>query len=134
MERAGRTIGKLSRASQVMTNEDLARAAWPQAVGRKIASYTAATALVRKCLVVEVQDMVWQRQLNTLRAQIVKNLTAVLGPGLVDDLEFRPMTPKRMPQRAESPRRDAVAADEADAIADPQLRRVYKISRKKASA
>ena len=134
MERAGRTIGKLSRASQVMTNEDLARAAWPQAVGRKIASYTAATALVRKCLVVEVQDMVWQRQLNTLRAQIVKNLTAVLGPGLVDDLEFRPMTPKRMPQRAESPRRDAVAADEADSIADPQLRRVYKISRKKASA
>ena len=134
MERAGRTIGKLSRASQVMTNEDLARAAWPQAVGKKIAAYTAATALVRKCLVVEVQDMVWQRNLNTLRAQILKNLTAVLGPGIVEDLELRPMTPKRMPQRAESPRREAMPADEADAIADPQLRRVYKISRKKASA
>lgn len=134
MERADRTIGKLSRARQVMTNEDIARAAWPQAVGKRIASYTAATALVRSCLVVEVQDMVWQRQLNTLRGQILKNLTAILGPGLVDDIELRPMTPRRMPQRADSPRREAISTDEADAIADPHLRRVYKISRKKASA
>ena len=134
MERAGRLIGKLSRASQVMTNEELARAAWPQAVGKKIASHTEATALVRKTLVVEVQDMVWQRQLYTLRDQILENLSALVGSGLIDDLALRPMTPKRMPQRADTPRREEVPADEADGIADPQMRRVYKLSRKKASA
>jgi hypothetical protein len=134
MERAGRTIGKLSRARQVMTGEDLARTAWPQAVGKKIAAYTSAVALVRKCLVVEVEDMVWQRQLNTLRGQIIKNLVDILGPGLVEDLALRPMRPRRMPQRAESPRRETFPVDEADAIRDPQLRRVYKISRKKATA
>lgn len=134
MERAGTLIGKLNRARQMMTNEELACASWPQAVGKKIAQYTAPVALVRKCLVIEVQDMVWQRQLNTLRKQIVDNLVRITGPGVVDDLEFRPMTPKRMPQRAEVPHRMPVATDEADAIADPLLRRVYRISRKKATA
>jgi hypothetical protein len=95
-----------------------------------------ATALVRKTLVIEVQDMVWQKQLFTLRQQILKNLVDLAGPGIVETLEFRPMTPKRMPQRAETARSTAGSTlfDEADAIADPHLRRVYKISRKKASA
>jgi hypothetical protein len=134
MERAGRLIGKLNRDRQVMTNEQLAQAAWPQAVGKKIAAYTIAAKLVRKCLVVEVQDMIWQRQLNTLRGQILTNLRKVVGPDLIDDLELRPMTPRRLPQRAEAPRRDSAVFDEADAIVDPQLRRVYKSSRQKATA
>ena len=133
MESAGRLIGKLNRASQVMTDEELVRAAWPLAVGKTIVRYTAVAGLVRKCIVVEVEDMVWQRQLNTLRLQIVKNLTDVVGPGIVEDLALRPMTPKRMPQRAEIARRPE-SLDEADAIADPSLRRAYKLSRKKATA
>jgi hypothetical protein len=134
MERAGRLIGQLNRASQVMTNDELARAAWPLAVGKRIARYTAAVALVRKTLVVEVEDMVWQRQLNALRHQIVRNLVDVVGHGIVEDLELRPMRPRRMPQRAEVANRPVEGYDEADAIADPSLRRVYKISRKKATA
>src|SRR4051794_18842447 len=114
MERAGRLLGKLNRSTQVMTGEQLARAAWPQAVGKKIASQTAVSALVRNCLVVEVKDMVWQRQLNTLRYQIVKNLKDVIGPGIVEDLELRPMKARRMPQRADSPRQDVLPADDAD--------------------
>jgi hypothetical protein len=134
MEHAGRLLGKLNRTRQVMTNEELTRAAWPRAVGPKIASYTEVAALVRNCLVIEVQDMVWQRQLTTLRQQILKNLANLIGPGLVTEIELRPMTPKREPKRAELPRRSAALADEADAIVDPVLRRVYKDSRKKASA
>ena len=133
MESAGRLIGKMNRASRVMTDDELVRAAWPLAVGKRIARYTAVVNLVRGCVVVEVEDMVWQRQLNTLRLQIVKNLTDIVGPGIVDDLALRPMTPKRMPQRAEFARRPA-SQDEADSIADPSLRRAYKLSRKKASA
>jgi hypothetical protein len=134
MERAGRLIGKLNRAKHMLTDEELARAAWPQAVGKRIAVHTAVSRLVRKCLVVEVEDMIWQRQLNTLRSQIVKALSEVAGPGIVEDLELRPMTPKRIPQRAEVARRDLAPPDEADAIADPQMRRVYLNSRKKATA
>ena len=136
MERAGRLIGKLNRNRQLMTEEELARAAWAPAVGKKIASYTEAKSLVRGCLLVEVQDMVWQRQLNALSRQILKNLTDVIGPGIVEDISFRPMNaPKRMPQRATTAVREAARpADEADGIADPVLRRNYKISRNKATA
>ncbi len=134
MESAGRVIGKLNRATQVMTNEELARAAWPQAVGIKVASHTVAVALVRKRLVVEVEDMTWQRQLNSLRTQLVANLSAMIGSSVVNDLEFRPMTPKRRPQRADAARSKMPLFDDADAIADPQLRRIYKFIRKKASA
>lgn len=134
MERAGRLIGQMNRASRIMTDEELVRAAWPLAVGNKITRYTAVAALVRKTVVVEVQDMIWQRQLNTLRQQIVKNIVDIVGPGIVDDLELRPMTPKRRPRRAETARREAPLFDEADAIAAPSLRLVYKESRKKASA
>jgi predicted nucleic acid-binding Zn ribbon protein len=135
MERAGRLIGRLNGARQVMTNEELARAAWPLAVGKKIASHTAAAALVRTCLVVEVQDIVWQKQLYTLRGQILKNLVDIVGKDVITDLELRPMTPKRQPQRSESARpQPALSLDEADAIADPVLRRNYRVSRRKASA
>ncbi len=137
MEHAGRLIGRLNRASQVMTPEELARAAWPVAVGKKIASYTVATSLVRTCLVVEVQDMMWQRQLNTLRAQILKNLADIAGPDLITDLELRPMIPRRHPQRSETSRSQPQLVfhrDEADGIADSVLRRNYRIARKKATA
>ena len=138
MESAGRLIGQLNRNRRLMTDEELARAAWPLAVGKKIASYTAAVALVRNRLVIEVQDMLWQRQLNALRSQILAKITEVVGKGVVTDLEFRPMiAPRREPQRAETARpgaAPATIADEAEAIADAGLRRVYRILRKKASA
>ncbi len=133
MERAARLIGKMNRAREVFTPEELARAAWAQAVGKKIASNTAVTGLVRNRLIVEVRDMVWQRQLNPLRTHILKNLADILGPGIVTDLELRPMAPRRMPQRAETPRQ-IPSTDEAEAIADPQLRRMYRNLRKKATA
>jgi hypothetical protein len=63
---AGRLIGKLNRNRQVMSDEELACAAWALAVGKKIAACTGQKSLVRGRLIVEVQDMVWQRQLNTM--------------------------------------------------------------------
>ena len=63
MERAGRVLGKLKLAKQSVSDEELARSAWPAAVGKKIALRTQAVTLVRTRLVVEVEDAVWQRQL-----------------------------------------------------------------------
>lgn len=111
--------------------EDRARSAWPVAVGGRIAAHTRVAHLVRTTLVVEVEDPVWQRQLNTLATQIVDKLREVLGGGTVTDLDLRPMLPRRMPQRSATAR---PSTDEADGIADPVLQRLYRSSRKKASA
>jgi hypothetical protein len=128
MERAGRLIGKLKLCA---TPEDLARAAWPVAVGKRIAAHSAAVRLDGPCLVVEVEDAVWQGHLTALEGQIVKRMEEVLGSALVGRLAFWPMLPRRMPQREE---RVARRADEADDIADPEMRRLYRVARRKATA
>jgi predicted nucleic acid-binding Zn ribbon protein len=126
MERVGRVVGKL----KVTTDEQLAQAAWPQAVGKKIASHTAPVSLIRNRLVVEVEDAVWQRQLFTLRGQILARIEQVMGRFMVEELEFRIAIPRRAPQREER----LSSGDDADAIRDPVLRNLYKAARKRATA
>ncbi len=134
MESAGRLLGRIRLPQNLVTPEDIARAAWPRAVGKKIAARTTAIALVRKCLVVEVEDALWQRQLNALRRQILASLQKAIGPGIVDDLDFRPMGQRRGPGRAETATPAPRRSDEAGTITDPVFRRVYLASKKKASA
>src|SRR6266853_296344 len=55
MERAGKSLAKLKLSGRI-ADEDLARAAWPAAVGKRLATHATATALVRGRLVVEVED------------------------------------------------------------------------------
>jgi predicted nucleic acid-binding Zn ribbon protein len=138
MERASKLIRGLRLPGDTFTAEELACGAWPQAVGRTIAAHTRAARLVREHLVVEVEDPVWQKQLWALRAQILRSLEKSLGAGLVGDLEFRVVPRRREPQRAQTMAPAApvstAAADEANLIADPVLRSLYKASRKKALA
>lgn len=131
MERAGRVIGKLSLSGHGHTDEKFAMAAWPGAVGKKIAARTSAVSLVRTRLVVEVEDAIWQRQLFTLREQILRRLEQISGRRIVHELEFRVAIPKRQPERALD---SGISTDEADGIRNPVLRRIYIASRKKASA
>jgi len=136
MERAGRLIAKWKLRPNCVTPEQLARAAWPAAVGRRIALRTGRVLLVRSSLVVEVEDDTWRRQLFALRGQILRKLEEVLGPGIVSDVEFRLAFPRRQPQREQTPPGAAGAPglDEADRIQDPVFRRLYRIARKRASA
>jgi len=133
MERASKLIRGLRLSGDVITAEEVACAAWPDAVGKKVAIHTRAAKLVRNRLVVEVEDATWQRQLAALSRHILANLERSLGPGLVGDLEFRVTPRRREPQRAQQAT-PARFADEADAIADPVMRGIYKASRKKALA
>jgi hypothetical protein len=126
MERAARVLGKLG----VADDEKLAQAAWPVAVGRRLASRTGPVHLIGTRLVVSVEDAVWQSQLYTLREQIMGRLEHVLGRRLVTALEFRVAVPRPGARRDETPAR---ACDEADGISDPVLRVLYKASRKRAS-
>lgn len=133
MERASKVIRGLRLPGEAITDEQIACAAWPQAVGKKIAAHTRAARMVRNRLVVEVEDQTWQRQLFTLTAPILRNLEKSLGHGVVADLEFRIVPRRRDAQRA-GVSVPALIPDEADAIADPVMRSIYRASRKKALA
>lgn len=133
MERASKVIRGLKLSGEVISAGELACAAWPDAVGKRVATHTRAARLVRNRLVIEVEDAVWQRQMFALSPHILVNLARSLGTGFVEDLEFRVVPRRREPQQA----RQAVPslfADDADAIADPVMRRIYKAARKKAQA
>jgi hypothetical protein len=133
MERASKLIRGLPLPGDTLSAQELACAAWPNAVGKRVAMHTRAARLVRTKLVVEVEDHIWQRQLFALSRQILGNLAKSVGPGLIDDLEFKIVPRKRDPARAKvsvpSP-----LFDEADGIADPVMRDIYRAARKKALA
>jgi predicted nucleic acid-binding Zn ribbon protein len=133
MERASTLLGKLASRAAI-DPEELACKAWPMAVGKKVAVHTRAARMVRTRLIIEVEDAVWKRQLLALSGQIVSNLAKHLGPGIVEDLEFRVMPPRREPQRAPVAKPSVAPLDEADQIHDPVLRGIYRNARKKALA
>lgn len=133
MQRASQLIRSLHLPGDTISAGELACACWPQAVGKKIAAHTRAIRMVRARLIVEVEDAIWQRQLFCLSQQIVRNLARSLGPGLVEDVEFRVAPRKREPERARVAL-PGLTADEAEGISDPVLRGIYRASRKKAQA
>ena len=136
MERAAKSLGNL-KFSGKLSGEEIARAAWPGIVGKRLARHAVAASLVRDRLVVEVDDAIWQKQLFHLRFQILDKVQEVLGGYLVRDLEFRIATPRRGPQQAAALTGQDLAPpkpDESDRIKDPVLRILYKESRKKAPA
>lgn len=133
MDRAGKLLRGMKIAGECLSTEDLARAAWPQAVGERIARHARAVAWRDAPdgarLIVEVEDAVWKNQLETMRPQILPRLQEVAGRNGVRQIEFRLATPRRAPKRAERVR----PQDEADGIADPVMRRIYRESRKRAA-
>jgi hypothetical protein len=130
MDRAGKLLRNLDLPRESGDPEALARAAWPRAVGKKIAARTRPVQYIEGALVVEVLDPVWLPQLRTMYSQILKRVQEVAGAGAVHSLRFRQGAPRIEPQRATS----AKAADEADRIEDPILRRVYTRSRARSLA
>ena len=83
MERASKLIPGLRLPGDVLSAEELACAAWPQAVGKKVAAHTRASRMVRTRLIVEVEDYIWQRQLFALTPYILGNLEKSVCGGLV---------------------------------------------------
>ncbi len=130
MDRAGKLLRELNLPGEGVSPRELAKAAWPQAVGKRIAAHTRAVAVsAQGFLVVEVADAVWQAQLEALRGQILLKLKEVAGEGALAGIEFRLAIPRRPVARAGEP-----TADEADQIRDPALRRLYVASRRRARA
>lgn len=134
MDRAGKLIRGLKLGAETLPPEDLVRAAWPHAVGARISAHTRPVSLRqleigRHQLVIEVEDEIWRRQLETMMTQILSRLWEVAGRESVHSIEFRLGVPRRMPQRAGKSRS---TEDEAEGIEDPIMRRLYRVSRKRA--
>jgi hypothetical protein len=136
MDQASRIIaqwsGSTGGGSELISRERVACAAWKKAVGKRLANRTNAVKLVRERLVIEVEDEVWRNNLYSLRPQILRNLEAALGPGIVEDISF-----EVRPRRIEPQREMRLAPGDADAgldIEDPGLRRIYRLSRKRETA
>jgi predicted nucleic acid-binding Zn ribbon protein len=135
MERAARALQKNKFSKRLLGDEAVVRALWGAAVGKVIHAHTSRVRLVRATLVVEVEDSIWQRQLRGLSEQILTRVRKLAGPEAVTDLEFRVGVPRRLPQRSQTAAAGAGGpADEAEQIQDPVLKKVYQLSRKKASA
>jgi len=132
MERVAKSLVKL-KLSDAISTEELAKAAWPAAVGKRIALHAVAKSMVRDSLIVEVEDAVWQKNLFQLRFQILGKLSGILGAGIVQDVEFRIPTTRRPPQPAKR-LNETPSTDDAEGIGDPGMRILYKQSRNKASA
>jgi predicted nucleic acid-binding Zn ribbon protein len=133
MERASKLIRRLRLPGDTITTEEIACAAWPDAVGKKIASHTRAVRMVRSRLVIEVEDSIWQRQLFSLTPHILRNLQKALGPDVVEEVNFRVMPRRFEPARA-TQSLPALLADESDLIEDPVMRSIYRLAKKKALA
>ena len=139
MQRAARFIQNGKHSREILSDDDIACAVWPAAVGKAIAEHTSNVRLVRETVVADVEDAIWQRQLHALRFQIVERMRKLTGSARVTDAEFRIGVPRKQPQRAAS--RDSAPAatgdpaqDEAERIEDPLLQKLYRRSRKRASA
>jgi hypothetical protein len=113
---------------------ELVRAAWPLAVGADLARRTEVLALEGRTLRVRVPDASWRKVLHRMRAHILARMAAVAGEAAPDRLGFQEEalgTVHRLPPAAaplppalpaEPP---AAVAREAQAIADPDLRRAF---------
>ncbi len=135
MERAARVLRKTKQSKSILDDNQALQAVWPVAVGKAIARHVTRLHLVRSHLVVEVEDMIWQRQLRTLEYQILDRLRRLLPDVEISGMEFRLGVPRREAQKAESlTGTETGTVDEAEAIKDPILKKVYQISRRKASA
>ena len=134
MDQASRIIARFAGISGVISHERIACTAWKRAVGKNIALRTRALKLVRTTLVVEVDDDIWRKNLWSLRYQILGNLEKAIGPGIITDVELRVMPPRLGPQREVREHLALEPLDEAESIADPGLRRIYKAARRRETA
>jgi hypothetical protein len=141
MERAARVFRRTKQSRSLLTDEQALSALWPAAVGKAIAAHTSRIRVVRTILVIEVEDAIWQRQLRTLERQILDRVRLFTPDLALAGVEVRIGVPRREPQKATAPTSgaseplfSALSNVEADRILDPILKKVFQISRRKASA
>jgi hypothetical protein len=69
--------------------EVAAKIAWTRAAGDGLRRHAIPFRLFRKTLVVSVADIIWQRQMQSMRSELISRINRLLGREVVDDIEFR---------------------------------------------
>jgi hypothetical protein len=69
--------------------EAAALAAWKHGVGEGLQNLAIATKLDDGTLIIEVRDAIWQKQLATMKDQLLFRVNSVLGKAIVKDIELR---------------------------------------------
>lgn len=123
------------------TNPELtevaAKIAWASAAGAGLRRQAVAFRLYRKTLIVSVADAIWQRQLQSMSAELLFRVNRLLGREVVNFIEFRvdPVTVSqtrmnasqrgREPTTQSRPTIPAELISAAGSIADLDLRRRF---------
>jgi hypothetical protein len=68
--------------------EAAAIAAWKHAAGKNLKSYAVPLSLQDRTLRVAVADAIWQKQLHSMRGQMLFRVNSLLGQPLVGAIEF----------------------------------------------
>ena len=68
--------------------EAAAIAAWKHAAGEGLRNHAVAIKLDEQTLVVAVRDAIWQKQLTTMKRQLLFRVNAILGQPLLNNIEL----------------------------------------------
>jgi len=69
--------------------EAAAMAAWKHAAGEGLRNHAVAIKLEENTLVVAVRDAIWQKQLATMKGQLLFRVNSILGQPLLHTIELR---------------------------------------------
>ena len=113
--------------------EAAAIAAWKHAAGEHLKEHTVPICLQDRILKIAVADAIWQKQLHSMRGQLLFRVNSILGKPLVGALDFV-VDPKLAKPPVEQPaQRDELLDNEvplelwsaASAIQDKDLRKKF---------
>ena len=113
--------------------EAAAIAAWKHAAGDGLKEHTVPLKLEDRTLTIAVADAIWQKQLHSMRGQLLFRVNSILGKPLVGALDFV-IDPKLVkPPVEQSAQREELLDNEvplelwsaASAIQDKELRRKF---------
>src|SRR5215212_2394729 len=111
--------------------EAAAIAAWKHAAGEGLKGRAVAVKLENRTLTVAVADTIWQKQLHSMRGQLLFRVNSILGQSIVGAIEFviDPKLAAPVDQQKQEERPDNEVPLElwsaANAIHDKKLRRSF---------
>jgi len=113
--------------------EAAAIAAWKHAAGNGLKEHAVPVKLEDRTLTIAVADAIWQKQLNSMRGQLLYRINSILGKPLVSTLDFV-VDPKIAKPHVEQPVEHEELLDNevplelwsaANAIQDKELRKRF---------
>jgi len=112
--------------------EAAALAAWKHAAGDGLKEHAVPLRLEGRTLIIAVADRIWQKQLTSMRGQMLFRVNTILGQPLIGSLDFV-IDPKVVKPRVEQPKQNEPLDNEvplelwsaASSIHDKELRKSF---------